>query len=362
MIILGCTGSIGVNALKVAKEFNKPIESICAGRNIELLNKQILAFKPKNVCIASECDKGKLVKGDYKLFIGENGILQMLESSTSRLVVNALVGFIGLNPSFKALQLDKHLALANKESLVNAGWLMDMKKITPIDSEHFGLWYLLKNNANFDKLYITASGGALRNAPLESIQNATLEQVLNHPNWQMGQKITIDSASMMNKLFEVLEARWLFDTTSIDAFVESTSSVHAMISFKDGSLLSHISCPDMKLPISYAIDSTLAAKNSFINPLDITKLNISFKEIDTNRYPLWSLKNALLENPKLGVIVNAANEEAIAKFVSGEITFGSIAKIIFKCLDKFSPPQLESIEQIVEFDKLVREFAKGIKL
>lgn len=357
MILLGSTGSIGTNALEVATRFCIPIESLCAGKNITLLNQQIATHKPKNVCIADKADAHLLISGNYRLFYGSEGILEMIESSQSSLVLNALVGFVGLMPSFKALQCGKKIALANKESLVNAGWLLQDADITPIDSEHFGLWYLY-NNRPIHKLYITASGGAFRDYPLEKIPSATPELALKHPNWQMGQKITIDSATMANKLFEILEARWLFHTSHIDALIEASSSIHALIEFQDGSTTAHISYPDMKLPIAYALNPTLAQNQSFITPLSPSLLSFCFKPIEKSRYPLWQLKDEILATPQKGIILNSSNEVAISQFLARRIPFGTISTLILAMLESLNNidfASLQSIESICALDEEVRQ-------
>lgn len=356
MILLGSTGSIGTNALKVAAHFHIPIESLSAGKNIHLLNEQIALYKPKYVCIADKEDSHKLIQGNYTLFTGSEGILEMIASSRSSLVLNALVGFAGLQPSFKALECQKSLALANKETLVNAGWLLESAQITPIDSEHFGLWYLL-NNRPFSKLYITASGGALRDYPLSQIQNAGLEVVLKHPNWQMGQKITLDSATMVNKLFEVLEARWIFKSTAISALIEPSSTLHALIEYEDKSITAHISTPDMKLPIAYALNVPLAMQEPLIKPLDLSSLSLHLKPISTERYPLWQLKDSLLRTPQQGVVLNASNEVAISHFLSKHIPFGDISKLVLDIMEHYASfdfGSLHSLESIQALDKEVR--------
>ncbi|NCD13096.1 MAG: 1-deoxy-D-xylulose-5-phosphate reductoisomerase, partial [Epsilonproteobacteria bacterium] len=216
MIVLGSTGSIGVNALIIAKRFGMEIEALVAGKNIALLNEQSKEYHPKYVAIADEKDR-HLVKHS-EVFVGKEGILELLQKTQSFLVVNALVGFVGLAPSIEALRLGKRLALANKESLVVAGHLLDTSRITPIDSEHFGLWYLLGNRP-VSAMTITASGGAFRDTPLAELPRMSFQDALKHPNWSMGAKITIDSATMTNKLFELLEARWLFGCEKLDAII-----------------------------------------------------------------------------------------------------------------------------------------------
>lgn len=358
VIILGSTGSIGVAALEIASVFSYKIEALAAGRNIALLNQQILAHRPKLVAIADERDLGQLEARGARVFVGESGICEMLEAAHSALVVNAIVGFAGLKPSLHTQYCKKTLALANKESLVAGGWLLDTKAIMPIDSEHFGLWYLRTNRA-IKRLVITASGGAFRDTPIHTIKDQTKSAALRHPNWQMGQKITIDSASMMNKIFEILEAYWLFGCKDIEALIERSSSVHALIEFIDGSTTAHFALPDMRLPIAYAIDPKQASTTSIIPSMDLSQiLAITFDPIDTNRYPLYELKDALLENPKLGVIVNASNEQAISHFLQDKITFGAIYELVKSALEVFAPklPELESYTAIATLDKEVRQW------
>lgn len=358
VIILGSTGSIGIAALEIASLFSYKIEALAAGRNIALLNQQILAHRPKLVAIADERDLKQLEARGARVFVGESGICEMLEAAHSALVVNAIVGFAGLKPSLHTQYCKKTLALANKESLVAGGWLLDTKAIVPIDSEHFGLWYLRTNRA-IKRLVITASGGAFRDTPIHTIKDQTKSAALRHPNWQMGQKITIDSASMMNKIFEILEAYWLFGCKDIEALIERSSSVHALIEFIDGSTTAHFALPDMRLPIAYAIDPKQASTTSIIPSMDLSQiLAITFDPIDTNRYPLYELKDALLENPKLGVIVNASNEQAISHFLQDKITFGAIYELVKSALEVFAPklPELESYTAIATLDKEVRQW------
>lgn len=371
MIILGSTGTIGVRALEIACKFGKRIEAIAAGRNISLLNSQIARYKPKKVAIAFKEDLDKLEPQGAQVFVGQSRMCEMIEGCESGFVLNGIVGFAGLLPSLHAQKCGKKLALANKESLVAGGWLLDRSAITPIDSEHFGLWYLLNNPhsasqssqsvsqpQHIKRLIITASGGAFRDMELESIPHATKAQALKHPNWQMGQKITIDSASMANKLFEVLEAYWLFGCKEVSAFIERSSSIHALVEFIDGSTTAHFALPDMSLPIAYALDSSKARSNKILDSLDLSALGaLRFESIECVRYPLWGLKDTLLENPKLGVVVNAANEVAISKFLRDEIAFGEIARIVFGALERFESESkdLSEYESIAMLDEEVRE-------
>ena len=351
MILLGSTGSIGVNTLEVAKKFNIEVEVLVAGKNIELLNKQILLHHPRLVVVAEKEDVLKV--NHSSVLYGSESILKAIEESKSELVVNALVGFLGLRPTLKAIECGKKVALANKESLVACGAFIDISKIQPIDSEHFGLWYLSQDRA-VDKMIITASGGAFRDWDLNKLQNATLAETQKHPNWSMGQKITIDSATMVNKMFELLEARWLFGEGKYDAIIETKSLIHALIDFKDGSTTAHFAHASMQLPIAFALDEKM--DENILAHVDLLKVgSLEFREITTDRYPVWEIKEELLNNPQRGVVVNAANEAAIEKFINREIGFMDISKRIINAYEKFTAMP-RSVEDVFEIDKSVREY------
>jgi len=357
VVILGSTGSIGVNTLKVAKRFGLEVETLVAGKNIQLLNKQIKEFHPKIVCVA---DKESVSKINHeKVLYGNMGILEAIEQSQSDLVVNGLVGFTGLAPSVLTQKLGKKLALANKESLVVAGNLLQTSKITPIDSEHFGLWYLLQDKTP-SSMIITASGGAFRDTPLEQLSSMSSTQALNHPNWKMGRKITIDSATMTNKVFELLEARWLYDCEKVDALIETKSIIHAMINFIDGSTTAHMANADMKLPISFALMGRV--EDEILSHVDLLEIgNLQFKEIREERYPIWEIREDILKNPQRGVVLNAANEISVAKFLNNEINILDVARINKKAYKKFSDILPKNLEDIFEIDKEVRKFCiKGV--
>lgn len=353
MLVLGSTGSIGVNTLKIAKKFNLAIEVLCVGKNIKLLNEQLKQFHPKLVIVANKEDIKKVNHKNVKA--GETAILEAIENCSSNVVVNALVGFAGLKPTLKAIQCGKKVALANKESLVVAGKFIDTSNITPIDSEHFGLWYLMDEKKKIDSLTITASGGSFRDLALEKLSSVSIKDALNHPNWSMGNKITIDSATMTNKLFELLEAKWLFNTTACDAIIETKSIIHAMINFCDGSTTAHIASANMQLPIAYALLGKV--DTPILDKVDLVKLsNLEFKKIDKARYAIWDIKDELLHNENLGVVLNAANEVAVEKFLKGEINFLDIAKSSLKAVNKFNNTKLSNIEDIFQIDKEVRSF------
>ena len=353
MVILGSTGSIGVNTLAIAKKFNLDIEVLVAGYNINLLNEQLKQFSPKKVIVAQKEDVVKVDHPDVEY--GQKAILDAIESSESNLIVNALVGFFGLEPTLTAIKCGKKVALANKESLVVAGKFIDTSYIRPIDSEHFGLWYLIDGIKKIDSLTVTASGGSFRDYPLDKLKDVTIKEALNHPNWSMGNKITIDSATMTNKLFELVEARWLFDTTKCDAIIEQKSIIHAMVNFTDGSTTAHLATANMQLPISYAILPKV--EENILEPIDLLKLqNLEFKKIETSRYPIWQIKDELLNNDNLGVVLNSANEVGVEKFLSGKIGFLDIAKISLDALNRFHNVKLNSIDDIFEIDKEVRGY------
>lgn len=357
MILLGSTGSIGVNALNIAEQFDLSVDTLVAGRNIDLLNQQIQKYSPKRVVVMDEHDCSRVNHSDVRA--GEAAILSAIEESSSQHVVNALVGFAGFKPTLKALECGKKIALANKESLVVGGAFVDTSRVVPIDSEHFGLWYLNQGERKIDRMVITASGGAFRDWPLEKLASATLADALKHPNWSMGQKITIDSASMVNKLFELLEARWLFGEGEYDALIETKSLIHAMIDYRDGSTTAHFAHADMRLPIAYALMGKV--DTPIVNRIDLTQIGtLEFREIEKERYPIWAIKNDLLINPARGVIVNAANEAAIERFVAGDIRFIDISKLILDAYESFSYPP-ESIEAIFALDTEVRSFVRGIR-
>lgn len=386
---MGSTGSIGTQALQIAKAENLPIEVLCAGENIDLLNAQIAEFRPKIVVI-KDSKKRHLIRGANRVLCGESGILEALNLAKSKLVLNALVGFSGVKPSLESIARGKTLALANKESLVVAGFLMgreNLAKILPVDSEHFALKELLDSHTkstldsapqnNFTphikKMLITASGGAFRDLPLDEISRQSAKKALNHPTWAMGRKITIDSATMINKLFEILEAQWLFgayfsanlgaeNITNIDAVIERTSTIHALIQTADNAIIAHLSSNDMRLPIASALLGAKAKRKAFIKELDLLNLNLRFEKIDINRYPLWTLKDSLLKCPKLGIILNAANDILVEQFLNDEIIFGDIAKRIFKVVERFGDESsLDLIKNIADIMKINTKIADFLR-
>lgn len=379
MIILGSTGSVGTQALEILKAFKITPEVLVAGENIHTLAHQIKEHQPKIVVIKNAHDIIKLktsLSNPPKILCGQEGIKEALLESQSKIVLNALVGLLGLLPTLEALKLGKQILLANKESLVTIGHLIEhhMGQITPVDSEHFSIAYLLgyfteRKKSILSEIIITSSGGSLRDTPIELIANATRERVLNHPNWSMGAKITLDSSTMVNKLFEILECLYLFSPflesrapKKISAIIEKSSLVHAMTREADGTLSAHISAPDMRLPLSYAIDPNRAAQKPYVTPLGLSDLiKIDFQEISTKRYPLYELKDTLLDNPKYGVLLNSANEILNPAFLNGKISFGDISGYMLETFSHFATlPKLDSIFEILEFHKEVSSFVKSL--
>ncbi|OPX27850.1 MAG: 1-deoxy-D-xylulose-5-phosphate reductoisomerase [Campylobacteraceae bacterium 4484_166] len=352
MIILGCTGSIGVSTINIVLKYNLYVDVLVAGKNIKLLNSQIKKVKPKVVVIASKEDIHKV---DFdKVYAGKKAMLEAIKNSPSTLVINGLVGFVGLAPTILAISLKKHIALANKESLVVAGKFIDSSYITPIDSEHFSLSYIINRNKKINKLIITASGGSFRDIDIDNLKDVSIKEALDHPNWSMGDKITIDSATMTNKLFELLEAYWLFDIKDIDAIIERKSIIHAIVSYVDGSMVAHMSKPTMNLPIYYAIFGNTDRKIS--EHIDLVKLsNLSFTAIDTKRYPIWSIREKLLSNPDLGVVLNASNEVAVNMFLNNQIKFVDISKIVLHSIEKYQDISIDSLDEVYKIHQNITD-------
>lgn len=343
--------------MKIAQKFNLPVEALVVHSNTQTLNEQIAQFSPKYVAVGNE----SIVQEVHhdQIFVGEKGILELLEKCQSQKIVNALVGSSGVYPSVRVQQLGKQLILANKESLVVAGAFLDTSKIIPVDSEHFALWYL-QNGRKVEKMTITASGGALRDWPLKKIPNARLQEVLAHPTWKMGAKITVDSASMANKLFELLEARWLFGAhITYDAVVEMQSLVHGFSHFKDGSITAHLSYSDMYLPIAFAL---LGEVNKPLVPkLDLLKMKpLTFLPIELKRYPIFALKKAVLELPKTGCIVNGANDLLNARFLQEQIAFGQIASVVLKVYDNLKNESINSVDDAVKLNFQAQKLAQDL--
>ena len=374
--ILGSTGSIGVQTLEVI-ETSMPranIKYLTANRNIKLLEQQAQRFKPENIVIC-DYDSYKEFKSltSYKgnILFGDESVIQAASDTSNDLVISALVGFAGVEPTLAAIKNNIKVALANKETLVSAGKpiMAAAKKynvpIIAIDSEHSAILQCLigERNQDIEKIILTASGGPFRETPVNEFDDLTVEQALDHPNWSMGSKITIDSATMMNKGFEVIEAFWLFGLSydQIDVLVHPQSIVHSMVQFTDGSVKAQMGLPDMRVPISYA----LSYPNRFINDfprMDLAKLHsLEFYEPDPDKFRCLKLAYESIEMEGTATaVLNAANEVSVEQFLSKKIKFVDIPKVIEITLEKVSHISDPSIEEIINIDKEARELSLNI--
>lgn len=365
--ILGSTGSIGTQTLEVA-EANCDLEivGLAAGRNIKLLEEQIRKFHPRLAAVMDEKAASELAvkiqDTNTKVVAGMDGFLELAAMEEMETLVTAVVGMIGIRPTMEAICAGKDIALANKETLVTAGHLIiplaqeHHVKILPVDSEHSAVFQCLngENSREIEKLIITASGGPFRGKKREFLESVTLEDTLKHPNWVMGQKITVDSATLVNKGLEVMEARWLFgvDIDHIDVVVQPQSVIHSMVEFKDGAVMAQLGTPDMKLPIQYAL---YYPERRFLagERLDFARLaSISFEAPDMETFlGLPMAMEAAKKGGSMPTVFNAANERAVAKFLRREIHFLDIYDIIRQSMDQHSVvkhPDLDTILNIEE--------------
>ena len=348
--ILGSTGSIGTQTLELIKAYpeNFSAEVITANDNYELLVKQALEFKPNSVIIGNENYynqvKEALKNTDIKVFAGYKSIVDIVESSEIDMVVSALVGFSGLEPTLNAIRHQKPIALANKETLVVAGEIVmkeaekNMVPIIPIDSEHSAILQCIvgENHNSIDRIILTASGGPFRGKTLKDLENITVSDALIHPNWNMGKKITIDSATLMNKGLEVIEAKWIFniDVDNIDVVIHPQSIIHSMVQFKDSSIKAQLGIPSMKIPILYALSFPYRLKVDLpkFSFLENPKLTFEKPDLDTFRC-LGLAYEAIRTGHTMPCIMNAANEIAVNAFLNNKIRFVDIPKVIEKCMN-----------------------------
>ncbi|MBR5586977.1 MAG: 1-deoxy-D-xylulose-5-phosphate reductoisomerase [Clostridia bacterium] len=359
--ILGSTGSIGTQTLDIAevnKEFN--IVALCANKNVSLIEKQIRQFKPKYAAMmdekAAEELKIKVADLPVKVMSGIEGVCACATADEVDTVVTAVVGVIGLVPTIEAVKAGKTIALANKETLVAGGSIVmplakeKGVKILPVDSEHSAIFQCIANShVKPSKILLTASGGAFFGKSKEEIENAKAEDALKHPNWDMGAKVTIDSASLMNKGLEVIEATWLFDMPAddIEVIVQRQSIIHSMVEFEDNSVIAQLSVPDMRLPISYALTYP-ERKYCKTEKIDFFKLaNLTFDKPDTDTFRCLKLAyNAAKAGGSMPAVMNAANEEAVRLFLKGRIKFGDISRMVESEMDAhkvIDNPKLEDI-------------------
>jgi len=369
--ILGSTGSIGHSTLEVIEKYPEKYQvvGLSAGYNAELLQEQIRKFKPKAVSLSDESGQDILndCPGTEVLF-GVEGACKIAAMPEADVVVAAISGSAGLLPTLEAVKAGKTVALANKESLVMAGELIisEAKKnkadIIPVDSEHSAIFQLLKDKKNEDvkNIILTASGGPFLGSTLEELENVSPEEALKHPRWKMGNKVTIDSASMMNKGLEVIEAHYIFGMPAekIKVIVHPQSIVHSMVEFIDGTVFAQLSHPDMKAPIAYALSCPDRLDN-IVEPLSFADIGkLTFEDPDYERFPNLRLAFRALETGGLmPVIMNSANEVAVLKFCDGLIGFTSISKLIEKVMDSFNDNGGRALDDILEADKWARDEA-----
>ena len=362
--ILGSTGSIGTQTLEVVRE-NKDIKvlGLAAGKNIELLEQQIREFHP--VCVAvwnegkAEELKVKIADTDTRVVTGMEGLIEIATLEKAEILVTAIVGMIGLRPTIAAIQAGKDIALANKETMVTAGHLiMPMAKeynvrILPVDSEHSAIFQSLQGNKGnpIHKILLTASGGPFRGKKEEDLLNIRVEDALKHPNWSMGQKITIDSSTMVNKGLEVIEAKWLFDVNvdQIQVVVQPQSVIHSMVEYEDGAVMAQLGTPDMKLPIQYALyyPERRYLPGDRLDFWEMGKLDFEKPDMETF-YGLKLAYKAGREGGSLPTVLNAANELAVSKFLKREVKYLEIMEIIEDCMNAHKNIANPSLEQILQ--------------
>ena len=375
--ILGSTGSIGTQALEVigAHPDRFQVEILTAGSNAQLLMEQALKFKPNAVVIQDESKykwlKDQLFDQGIKVFCGDQALAEIVEMDTIDLVLTALVGFSGLKPTMKAIESGKQIALANKETLVVAGELVTKAasekgvNIYPVDSEHSAVFQCLAGEFHnpIEKIFLTASGGPFRGKTYDELHTVTRAEALKHPNWDMGAKITIDSASMMNKGLEVIEAKWLFNLRpdQIDVVVHPQSIVHSIVQFEDGSMKAQMGLPDMKLPIQYALGYPERLKSDFPR-FDFMKYpSLTFEKPDFEAFKNLGLAfDAMFRGGNAPCILNAANEIAVDAFLKEKITFTGMSDMIATCLEKIAYISKPNLADYSDTDKATREFARAI--
>lgn len=372
--ILGSTGSIGTQTLDVIREIGGI--NVCAmstNTSIELFEKQIREFKPELVCVMDSKKALELKKNisdtNIEVATGMDGLVAVATYNKSDTVVNSVVGNIGLQPTVAAIKSGKDIALANKETLVTSGELV-MKLLKennvnmyPVDSEHSAIFQSLQGNEgnNIHKILLTASGGPFRT--YKDLSSVTIDDALKHPNWAMGKKITVDSATLMNKGLEVIEAKWLFDVKleQIEVLVHPQSIIHSMVEYEDGAVIAQLGVPDMKVPIQYALTYPKRVKNSFPKINFFEKNNLTFEKPRTDLFPCLGIAySAIKTGGTMPTVMNASNEIAVARFINREIGFMDIPKLIEKTMSAYNVKYNYSLEDVLEADRWAREYTKSL--
>lgn len=368
--ILGSTGSIGTQALDVVDKLGLNVSALTAASNIDLLEQQIRKYKPDLAVVFNE-DKAKILKDNIKdtntkVLAGLEGLIEAATISSADLVLNSVVGMVGLKPTLAAAEAKKDIALANKETLVAGGKLVtdavqkNGVKLLPVDSEHSAIFQCLQGMPEkkaLKRLILTASGGPFFGKTLDDLKNVSVEQALNHPNWSMGAKITIDSATMMNKGLEIIEARWLFDMPAdkIDVVVHRESIVHSLIEYADNSVIAQLGMPDMRIPIQYAITYPKRYESP-VNELSLSQIGkLTFFEPDYQTFEcLRACKKALDMGGVATAVANGANEEANRLFREGKISFLEIGSLVMGAVDNIENFEPKTVEDVLRADKLAR--------
>ena len=371
--LLGSTGSIGTQSLDVCRMHGYRVVCLTANRRVDLMETQIREFRPDLVSmmdpVAADDLRTRVADTGTKVLSGMDGLIECATYSGTDTVLNAVVGMVGLQPTLAAIQAKKTLALANKETLVVAGELINAlanqyhTSVLPVDSEHSAIFQCLEINNRLEKVILTASGGPFRTYTMEQLQTVTKAQALKHPNWEMGAKITIDSASMMNKGFEVIEAKWLFGMRpeQIEVVVHPQSVIHSMVQFEDGAVKAQLGMPDMRLPIQYAFSYPERVKSSF-ERLDFARItDLTFEQPDTKRFRNLALAyEALYRAGNMPCIVNAANEVVVDAFLKDKISFLGMSDVIEQTMGKVAYIKEPTYEDYVDTDAEARRVALSL--
>ena len=374
--ILGSTGSIGTQTLEVVENLKDiKVMAITGNSNIGLLEKQARKFQPELVAVMDEKNaeilKEKLSDLHIRVVSGMDGLVEAATYEGVDIVVTSVVGNVGLKPTFEAIRAGKNIALANKETLVSAGQLvMDLAKkhninIYPVDSEHSAIFQSLQGNegSKIERILLTASGGPFRGKKREELLNVTAADALKHPNWSMGNKITIDSATLMNKGLEVMEAKWLFgvDVDQIEVLVHPQSIVHSAVEYEDGAIVAQLGEPDMRVPIQYALTYPKRVKNPFPRVDFTQRNNLTFDKPDMETFKCLSLAyRALKTGGTLPAVLNGANEVAVARFLKGDIGFLDIPELIEQTMDAYTVKYEYTLEDLLEADAWAKDYAAKV--
>jgi 1-deoxy-D-xylulose-5-phosphate reductoisomerase len=374
--LLGATGSVGTQTLDIIREHPTEfkITAISVGKNIDLARKMIIEFQPKLVSVQDyhDCNTLRAEFPNTKFTFGDEGLIETAVYENADILVNAVLGSVGLNPTLQAIECGKVIAIANKETLVTAGHLVveaarrNNVVLLPVDSEHSAIFQALQgeNTKNIERLILTASGGSFRERSRQELEEVTVKEALNHPNWSMGAKITVDSATMMNKGLEVIEAHWLFNMPyeKIDVLLHKESIIHSMIEFHDSSVIAQLGTPDMRVPIQYALSYPDRLRLPSANRLNLAKIGkLHFQEMDVERFRcLRFAYEAGKKGGTMPTVMNAANEVAVAAFLDGKIRFLQIEDLIEKALSVHQTMEHPSLATIQEVDKETRQFIHSL--